>query len=407
MAQANLDGAPNPDKKCLKCHSKNLKKKLEDGGSMSLKIEASEFENSVHSTMGCTGCHEKVARSKHPSKQSIASSRAYSLEQNLVCSKCHKDMAEKYSGSIHASLVAEGDPDAPLCSSCHSPHSIQPHATLEPVSGEPCSHCHQEINEVYAYSVHGLARSGGNVLRGESVEAPTCTGCHQAHDVLAPADTDYLVSTCTGCHEGVERAHRQWLPNPAMHLRSVGCAVCHAPDAQLRVDLQLFDKEQNAPVRQNHKNVSVQNMLAEIDSDGDGLEPIELWKLMLQSGKDESSGNIVLRGRLEVDNDLDKHRLAASSEAIRSCENCHQATAEAFQNVTLSISRPDGRKESYKASNKVLSSPISLDSIGGFYAPGATRIKLFDFLLALALATGVALPVGHIALGKFLSRKKK
>lgn len=406
LAQTDQENVSNPDLKCLKCHSKNLKKKLEDGETMSLRIEAADFEESVHRVIGCTGCHRDVAKSKHPSKQPIASRRAYSLKHNQTCAHCHGDKSKDYKESIHASLVEAGDPNAPLCSSCHSSHSIQFRSTFEPENGEPCSQCHQDINEAYAQSVHGRARTSGNQIRGKFVRAPVCSDCHQAHDVRPPADADYLVSTCTSCHEVAELAHKQWLPNPAMHMRSVGCAVCHAPDAELQVDLQLYNKKLKAPVRQSEGNITVQNMLAEIDADGDGLEPVELWKLMLQTGKDEQSSDIILRGRLEVANDLDAHRLEASSEAVRSCESCHQVNAAAFQNVTVSISRPDGRKESYKANSTVLNSPISVDSVGEFYAPGGTRIKILDILLVLALVAGLAVPIGHFALGKYLRRKK-
>jgi len=159
-------------------------------------------------------------------------------------------------------------------------------------------------------------------------------------------------------------------------------------------------------VKQNLGNISMQKKLEEIDTDGDGLDSIELWKLMLHGDEKEQPNNIILRGRLEVASGVDAHRLAASTEAIRSCENCHQGNAEAFQNVTISINRPDGRKETYKANSKVLNSPISVDSVGGFYAPGGTRIKILDVLLVLAVVLGLAVPVGHWALGKYLRRRK-
>jgi len=396
----------NPDLKCLKCHSKNLKKTLEDGEKMSLRIEVADFEKSVHQVIGCTGCHRDVAKGKHPSKQPVANRRAYSLEHNETCSQCHEDHYADYKGSIHARLVEDGNINAPVCSDCHSAHSIQSRADFEPVNGEPCSKCHVDINEAYAKSVHGEARTGGNQIRGSYVKAPVCSDCHQAHKILAVADADYLVPVCIDCHEVAKLAHEQWLPNAAMHMKSVGCAVCHAPQAELRVNLQLYDRVQQAPVKQNVSNLTVQEKLEEIDIDGDGLDPVELWKLMLHVDQKEPASDIILRGRLEVASGVDAHRLAASSEAVRSCENCHQGKAEAFQNVTVSINRPDGRKETYKASSKVLNSPISVDSIGGFYAPGGTRIELLDALLVLALVLGLAVPVGHYALGKYLRRKK-
>ena len=72
----------------------------------------------------------------------------------------------------------------------------------------------------------------------------------------------------------------------------------------------------------------------------------------------------------------------------------------------MSISRPDGRKQRFEADNTVLSSAISVDSVGGFYAPGGTRIKLLDGVLVLAIFGALAIPVGHITLGKILRKKK-
>jgi len=116
--------------------------------------------------------------------------------------------------------------------------------------------------------------------------------------------------------------------------------------------------------------------------------------------------DVTLRGRLEVTTGVDAHRIAPSTEAVRSCESCHQGGAEGFENVTVSISRPDGRKERFEADQKVLNSVVSVDSVGDFYLPGGTRIRLLDGLLLLALVGGLAVPVGHMALGRIIRRKK-
>jgi hypothetical protein len=50
---------------------------------------------------------------------------------------------------------------------------------------------------------------------------------------------------------------------------------------------------------------------------------------------------------------------------------------------------------------------VSVDSINDFYAMGGTRIRLLDGLLILALAGGLALPIGHLTLGKWLNRKRQ
>jgi hypothetical protein len=396
----------NPDVKCLKCHTKNLKKKLEDGEKMSLKVDVAGFEESVHSVIGCTGCHRDVGKSKHPSKKPISSQRDYAVLQNETCSQCHAAKAEAYEGSIHASLASSGDINAPLCSDCHKTHAVKSMAVYEPVTGEPCKACHVEIFDAYAGSVHGQARANGNAIRDAHIQAPICADCHSAHDVNAVAAMDHLQATCLNCHEGASSAHEEWLPNAGMHMTSVSCAACHSPVAERRVDLQLYDNLEQVPVGQNSDHPEIKGRLDEIDASGDGLDPVELWKLVRLGSADGKATDVTLRGRMEVTQGVDAHRLAPRSEAVRACETCHQGNSEAFQNVTVSVSLPDGRKQRFDADSKVLSSPISVDTVGGFYAPGGTRIKLLDGLLVLAVFGALAIPVGHITLGKILRKKK-
>ena len=73
------------DGKCLKCHSRALKKSLENGEKLSLQVTAVHFEESVHAGIGCVGCHEAVTRGKHPSRQPISNARDYAIEQNQAC----------------------------------------------------------------------------------------------------------------------------------------------------------------------------------------------------------------------------------------------------------------------------------------------------------------------------------
>ena len=403
-AQEQAETVSDPDAKCVRCHSRGLKKKLEDGETLSLKVDMDAFGASVHRVIGCTGCHRDVTKGKHPSREPIASHRAYSVQQNQTCKQCHAAKYEAYEGSVHASLVDAGSERAPLCSSCHSAHAIQADATYTPASGKPCSTCHDGIFQAYEESVHGTARREGNRIRGGHVEAPTCADCHQEHNVSAVAASDYLVSTCMDCHEVAQLAHEQWLPNAAMHMRSVGCAACHAPESPLRVDLQLFDQDAGAPVDSSAQYATFREQLENIDSDGK-LGAMDLWKLVRLTERDGMDTNVVLRGRLEVANGMDAHRLADSTQATRTCESCHESRSEAFRNVTVSITSPDGRRERFEADSDVLSSVFSVDSISGFYAPGGTRIKLLDYLLVLAILGGLAVPVVHITLGRIVRKK--
>ena len=399
--------AAERDAKCVKCHSRGLKKKLEDGESMSLKVDVDGFAISAHNVIGCTGCHRDLAKGKHPSRKPIASRHEYALQQNETCRQCHASLHEDYASSIHASLVDAGSHDAPMCSDCHSPHTIQSDIVYQRASGEPCSSCHQDVFQAYEASVHGKAHNHGNTIFSAEVKAPVCADCHSAHGVSAVASTGYLVSTCMECHQAAQQAHDQWLPNAPMHLKSVGCAACHSPDAELRVNLQLYNGLTGLPIAPGEAHDALRQELAEMDTEGESLSAMDLWQLVRLTKANGKDVNTQLRGRLEVANGAEAHSLADSSQATRTCENCHKSDSTAFDQVTVSITRPDGRMENFQADANVLRSVISVDSISGFYAPGGTRIRLLDYLLVLAALGGLAVPVVHISLGKIIRRAQR
>ena len=64
--------------------------------------------------------------------------------------------------------------------------------------------------------------------------------------------------------------------------------------------------------------------------------------------------------------------------------------------MTISLVQAQGQRLRYGATADVLSSPISLESVGGFYAIGGTRIKLLDILVILAIVGGLGVAVGHL-----------
>ncbi len=124
---------------------------------------------------------EALVGKKHPSREPIASRREHSLALNQSCRSCHAENFEQYEHSIHASLVAEGNQSAPVCTDCHSAHAVESMAVYQPVTGLPCKNCHENIFDAYAQSVHGGARVRGNVIRESHIQAPICSDCHQAH----------------------------------------------------------------------------------------------------------------------------------------------------------------------------------------------------------------------------------
>jgi len=393
--------------KCLKCHAKNLTKSLEDGDKLSLHVAESEFSDSVHGKIGCTGCHSEIAGKRHPAKEKISDHRSFSLQQNQNCRGCHASKFNQYEGSIHAHLVAEGNTAAPMCTDCHSAHAIQSMVVYEPVTGLPCKNCHEDIYDAYAQSVHGKARAEGNVIRASHIQAPICADCHSAHEVTAVASGDQLKATCLNCHDNARQAHADWLPNSELHMTVVACPACHSPMAERGIDLELYDRLAEVPVGQNDSYDGMGERMQAAEESGESLDALGLWKLVRESSRQGQAVDVTLRGRMKVQTGVEAHRLAIKSSAVRNCDSCHRKGSAAFQNVTVSIANPDGRKQYFQADNEVLSSIMSVDPISSFYAMGGTRIKLLDGLVILGLIGGLAVPIGHMTIGRLLKKKRQ
>ena len=398
VAHASDGVLSEADQQCLSCHSQvGLEKSMADGESLSLHIPGKAFAQSVHNAIGCAGCHTDIDLAKHPrtSKKKI-SVREHSIALVEACRQCHADKFKLYEGSIHASLVREGNPVAPLCTDCHDPHSVRAKTASEPIGEVPCRKCHSAIYHAYAESIHGRARASGK-------QAPICADCHRAHDVNAAATGDQLKNACLACHKEALAAHRKWLPNAERHFEAVSCPACHSPKAARRVDLMLYDNVAHERVAERLGVPQFETRARSADTKGLGLDTLALQSLLKEFNR-EGSGNTILRGRLEVSTGVEAHQLAGKSEALRDCDGCHREGAAPFQTVAISIVSPDGRPLRYGAQKEVLNSARSVDSVGGFYAIGGTRIKLLDTLLVLALVAGIGVPTGHLSL-KWLFRK--
>lgn len=395
-AQAAGGALSKLDQQCLGCHStKGLEKKLQDGQTLPLHVDRSAFAKSVHNVIGCAVCHGGVSLENHPpSKTKITSLRDYSIELTKVCGTCHGDISKQYEGSIHATVVRTGNQGAPICTDCHNPHAIMAKSSYDAATGAPCSTCHFPIYEAYARSVHG--QSG-----------LACSNCHRAHEVRPATTGDQLKNACLNCHQGALDSHQTWLPNSKRHFDSVSCPACHSPEAKRKVDLRLYDSVTQQRVAEKQGVPQFESRILSAAAKSGGLDAMALRSLLQGFNSEGSENKMTLRGRLEVSSGVEAHRLARSSQAIRDCAKCHQQGADPFQSVTVSIVGPDGRPVRYGANPEVLNSVISVDSVGGFYAIGGTRIKLLDWLLALALVGGIGGPLAHMTVRWMFKRFAK
>lgn len=409
VAHAEDDELSKETKACLKCHDKKgLEKTTAKQEKLSLYVSTKAFEESMHNKTECEDCHSGLDPKEHGKKKTVTKSkRDHSLSMLESCRECHKKNFAKYQDSLHAALVKEGSQegrkDAPLCSDCHNSHTLRSVKFIQPIADTPCAKCHEDIFKAYAKDVHGLER----VAKGKT--APICANCHKTHDVKAASFGDGVKDSCLSCHKDAGNEHKDWLPNAALHFEAISCPVCHAPDAQRRVNLRLYDNVAQRQVSEKTGVPRFEKRATAADLNSAGLDERALWSLLNEFNQDSATKNTVLRGRLEVRSGVEAHRLSEKSKAIKDCDTCHRPGAAAFQSVSLTIASPDGRPIRHAVQKDVLNSLAALESVRGFYAIGSTRIKLLDYALVVILLIGLGGPLAHITIKRLFkgAREKR
>jgi hypothetical protein len=219
---------------------------------------------------------------------------------------------------------------------------------------------------------------------------------------------DGVKNACLSCHKNAVDVHKVWLPNTERHFEAISCPACHAPTAQRRVNLRLYDGMGKHQVSEKTGVPQFERLTHAADAKDAGLNERALWSLLKEFNRDGVEGKTILRGRLEVSSGVQAHQLSEKSKAIRDCNTCHQTGAAAFQSVTLTIAGPDGRPLRHDVQKDTLTSLTSMESVRGFYAIGSTRIKLLDSLLVLVLLGSISVPLGHMTIKRlFKSVREK
>jgi uncharacterized protein with PIN domain len=221
---------------CLACHGDRTLETERGGRHVSLYVDETKFNASVHGPMGCTGCHADVAGLEHT--------------------------------DLHGRAEARGDPLAPRCKDCHGNHDILPvksQASAVAPQKIPfvCGRCHREGSPVslqreihesnilanYTESIHGEG-----LLKKGLIVAATCASCHTPHQILPHTDPrssiarENIATTCTKCHAQIEAVHRKivrgelWEKAPN-HLPA--CVDCHQPHKARKVfyDQGMADRD--------------------------------------------------------------------------------------------------------------------------------------------------------------------
>ena len=172
---------------CVSCHEQGQK-----------------LEKSAHAGLTCDTCHESHETFPHPANI-----------PKPECTTCHQDQAGAYANGVHGQARKHGNEGAPDCGMCHG----SAHELLNPKSQafraavpETCGLCHTDVVDQFRNSVHGKALAQG------IPQAPLCTDCHGEHEILkhtneaSPVNQAHIRDTCGSCHGNVRLTRKFGLP---------------------------------------------------------------------------------------------------------------------------------------------------------------------------------------------------
>ena len=185
-------GVKNSD--CLDCHGDNTLFKTNSAGrAVSLFVDAAKLKLSAHTTNACISCHADVT-AKHPDDNKAIAP--------VNCVACHARQTESFTASVHGIALKAGHDDAATCRDCHDSHEIiSDRSPTSPIyrtrQAATCGQCHDREARDWLASAHGQAVEAG------SLDAPSCTGCHNDHQIRALKGTSAKTiseDVCAPCH---------------------------------------------------------------------------------------------------------------------------------------------------------------------------------------------------------------
>jgi len=212
--RANIkDGESDEEKKyCLNCHRKTGSiKKFPDGSSVSIYVDASLFDKSVHRTLKCTSCHKEFSDKRHPNR-GFRNRLQYEIKESHICLDCHSKETIK-AVPIHESLFKkEAAGKAVICTNCHKAHEVGHVKAGSIATSEEkyCLTCHAKNDRMFfknkqSKSIHVNSME----IRNSSHKNIGCSDCHVGYSAeehqrrIFRSEREYRLSSsaiCRRCH---------------------------------------------------------------------------------------------------------------------------------------------------------------------------------------------------------------
>jgi cytochrome b subunit of formate dehydrogenase len=173
-------------------------------------------EDQSYTNATCYDCHEP----HYVYPRGTPGRAEWRLNLPNTCGKCHTQAQHEYLQSVHADeAVWKRNPNAAVCSDCHSGHDIQSTQYTSTQLGiiEKCGACHKENYRSYTDTYHGQV-----ITLGYGYTAK-CFDCHANHTIQRVSDPTSKVhptnrlATCQECHVTATAGFLTFQPHANTH----------------------------------------------------------------------------------------------------------------------------------------------------------------------------------------------
>ena len=255
---------------CLKCHENKSVHKVVDGKEVSLTVNASDMENSVHKKIACVKCHTDC---------DMKLQRPCSVTKSVDCSNCHISVADLYFTSGHGKAYLRKEKSAPFCTDCHGTHNIKTRYDDTSPSYRAniprlCGKCHNEngkavkatkLKEVNAFADYSSSVHGKGLMEQGLLVSAVCSDCHTSHHILKESDTASSVNpkhislTCANCHKSI---YDEYVTSDHSIYKSDGkhkyptCADCHSAHVITQIDNDKFMTQITTQCKSCHEKLA-------------------------------------------------------------------------------------------------------------------------------------------------------
>ncbi len=168
---------------CSQCHADagqayahSIHAKVDKSGKIPASCE--DCHGDVHQVMGAGDPSSPINHANIPATCGRCHGQKFLMESTGESAQPFLS----YQDSVHGRAVENGSQKAAVCTDCHGAHEILTAGdSRSPISKvnvpATCGKCHTDVANTFTQSIHGQAIARGNMM------APVCTDCHGIHSI--------------------------------------------------------------------------------------------------------------------------------------------------------------------------------------------------------------------------------